>query len=279
MAPHDPPESLSRATGQSSGIQSLTIESLDGIVLDAAFHAARRGTARGAVLQAHGISADMDEGGMFLRLAEALTETGFDVLRFSFRGHGRSGGTQRGVTIAGEYLDLQAAIHALRRRSPAPPTIVAASFGAVSTCLLLRHCERHLHALVLWNPVLDLRDTFIEPTLPWGGSNFTAQAQKRLADEGALLLDGEFEIGRALYEELLVYDPLDRFVRSSVPAVIVHGDRDTSVSYDVSVAAASNRQHCELITIEGAEHGFDPDKEDEGIRVTVDWLDRRYERL
>jgi alpha-beta hydrolase superfamily lysophospholipase len=34
----------------------------------------------------------MDEGGMFVRLADRLAETGFSVLRFSFRGHGKSGG-------------------------------------------------------------------------------------------------------------------------------------------------------------------------------------------
>jgi alpha/beta superfamily hydrolase len=52
----------------------------------------------------------MDEGGMFVRLADRLAAKGFDLLRFSFRGHGHSGGTQIGLTIAGEMLDLQAAL-------------------------------------------------------------------------------------------------------------------------------------------------------------------------
>jgi alpha-beta hydrolase superfamily lysophospholipase len=260
------------------GIETLQLESLDRTHLDAVFHAAGRGPARGAILQVHGINADMDEGGMFVRLAEGLADAGFDVLRFSFRGHGRSGGAQRGVTIAGECLDVQAAIDSLQARSEAPVAIVAASFGAVSTCVLLSYYEARMRALVLWNPVLDLRGTFIDPELPWGKENFTDQARRRLADEGALLLDGEFEIGRALYEEMIIYDPLDRFVRSQVPAAIVHGNRDTAVSYEVSLTASRSREHCELITIGGAEHGFDPDKEDEGIQATIAWLDRRYAR-
>lgn len=253
----------------------MRLESLDRVALDAAFHPAGD-DARGAVLQAHGITADMDEGGMFVRLAQRLSEGGFDVLRFSYRGHGRSGGTQQGVTISGEMLDLQAAIDALETRSRAPLTIVAASFGAVSACLLLPYYQHRLRALVLWNPVLDLRRTFVHPELPWGQRNFGPEARRELVESGRFLLDGTFELGRALYEEFLAFDPLDSFLRSRVRAAIVHGDRDTSVPYDVSKDAAARRPACDLITIDGAEHGFDPDKEEEGIDVTVDWLDQRY---
>ena len=94
---------------------------------------------------------------MFVRLADRLASEGFAVLRFSFRGHGHSGGTQRGVTIAGEMLDLQAATELALRGYGPPLRIVAASFGAVSTLLSLPYLRERLAALVLWNPVLDLR--------------------------------------------------------------------------------------------------------------------------
>ncbi len=42
----------------------------------------------GAVVLAHGFTADMDEAGMFGRLGAALAEAGLTALRFSFRGHG-----------------------------------------------------------------------------------------------------------------------------------------------------------------------------------------------
>ena len=245
-------------------------------MLDGAYHRSHAREARGAIVQAHGISADMDEGGMFIRLADQLAAQGFDVLRFSFRGHGRSGGTQIGLTIAGEMLDLQAAIAILTDRSMAPVSIIAASFGAASTCLLLPYLHEQLHALVLWNPTLDLRRTFIEPELPWGKRNFNPDAVQRLTSDGFLLLEGEYQIGRALYVELTAFDPLQRFIASPVRTAIVHGDRDTYVPYDVSARAAQQHRHCELITIEGADHGFDPDKEDDAITPTVAWIDRVY---
>ncbi|MGY2125906.1 alpha/beta hydrolase [Nocardia gipuzkoensis] len=159
-------------------MEDITVRSVDGVRLDTALHPASSSTGRGVVLLVHGITVDMDEGGgMFIRLAEQLDAAGFNVVRFSFRGHGNSGGTPRGVTVAGECLDLQAAVEAVRERFPGPLSIVAASFGAVSTTLSLPWLESTLHRLVLWNPVLDLRRTFVEPE--WPGERRTSARSSR----------------------------------------------------------------------------------------------------
>lgn len=245
--------------------------------LDAMWHSPVENRARGAVVLAHGISVDMNEGGMFQRLAEGLGSEGFEVLRFSFRGHGRSEGTQRGVTIAGEMLDLQSAVEHAAQRSGDLLSIVAASFGAVSTYLSLPYLERHLRALVLWNPVLDLQRTFIEPSLPWGVENFGPPQQSLLSSQGFLSIDGTFEMGRVLYEEMRHYDLLERFIRSQVPALVVHGDHDSAVSYDIAFAAAQARVACEFHTVAGSDHGFDTrEREDEAIAVTVSFLSQQY---
>lgn len=116
-------------------MQQMELTSIDGMRLEAAVHSARAQGQRGVVIQAHGINANMTEGGMFVRLADRLADADFTVLRFSFRGHGGSGGTQRGMTIAGEMIDLQAAVEYVADRFPGTLSIVASSFGAVSTSL------------------------------------------------------------------------------------------------------------------------------------------------
>nr|WP_232542382.1 alpha/beta fold hydrolase [Nocardia bovistercoris] len=246
----------------------------DGLRLDIALHPTSFESARGPVLLVHGITVDLDEGGgMFVRLAERLAESGFDVVRFSFRGHGGSEGTQRGVTVAGECLDLEAAVTFTHDRYPGPMSIVAASFGAVSTLSTLSWLTEDLHRLVLWNPVLDLRRTFLEPELSWGVANFGASQQKRLRDSGFLRVDEEFELGRVLFHEFENYDPLDAFQNSTVPTLIVHGDRDTAVSYEIAAEAARTRPATQLHTVTGSDHGFDsPDREAEAIEATVAWL-------
>src|SRR5689334_2996738 len=111
---------------------------------------------RGRVLLIHGISADMDEEGAFVRLAEDLAGEGFISLRFSFRAHGNSQGTGEGLTVAGEQLDLLAAYGALVSKNSGPTGIVAASFGAVALLLSWRLLNPAPDSLVLWNPVLDV---------------------------------------------------------------------------------------------------------------------------
>ncbi|MGH3670264.1 MAG: alpha/beta hydrolase family protein [Pseudonocardiaceae bacterium] len=254
------------------------IQAADGVRLDAVWHSPTADRTMGVVVLAHGISTEMDEGGMFRRLAEALAGQGFGVLQFSFRGHGRSGGTQRGATIAGEMLDLQAAVEHVAERFDDPVSIVAASFGAVSTCMSLPYLDENLRALVLWNPVLDLRRTFIDPSLPWGLENFSLAQQALLSSQGFLLIDGTFALGRVAFEEMQHYHPLEQFIRSRVPAMVVHGDRDAAVSYDIACRATEVRG-CDFHTVEGSDHGFDSrEREEEAIAVTVSWLIRQQER-
>ncbi|MGF6884937.1 alpha-beta hydrolase superfamily lysophospholipase [Nocardia sp. GAS34] len=258
-------------------MQQVEVISIDGIRLEAAVDTAAGPVRRGVVVLVHGITVDMNEGGgMFVRLAGQLAVAGFDVVRFSFRGHGGSGGTQRGVTIAGECLDVQAVIEWVRARYAGPLSIVAASFGAVSALLSLSWLEEQLRTLVLWNPVLDLRRTFLDPELPWGLSNFGLKQQKHLQDNGFLVVDGEFELGRVLFGEFEVYQPAEELKYAEFPALVVHGDRDAAVSYPIAADVAQSRRNTVLHTVAGSDHGFDSrEREDEAISVTVAWLIER----
>jgi uncharacterized protein len=51
-------------------MEAVELTSVDGTRLDAALHRARGAERRGAVIQVHGINADMTEGGMYVRLAD-----------------------------------------------------------------------------------------------------------------------------------------------------------------------------------------------------------------
>ncbi|MGH3329539.1 MAG: alpha/beta hydrolase [Streptomycetales bacterium] len=256
-------------------MKRLELASGDGLRLEVAVHGGD-GQSAGTVLLAHGITVDMDEGGMFVRLADRLAEAGFTAVRFSFRGHGGSEGTQAGVTIAGEMLDLQAVFGFAQREFAGPLSVMAASFGAVATCLSLPYLEPDLRSLVLWNPVLDLTRTFVAPELPWGLDNFGPEPQGLLATQGYLLVDGEFRLGRVLFEEFRHYQPTEYFTGSRVPTLIVHGDRDTYVSYEVAQRAAASRPGTDFHTVMDSDHGFDSrEREDQAISQTVDWLRRR----
>ncbi len=255
---------------------NVDIHTYDGLDLEA-IATVPEGETRGMLVMAHGITVDLHEGGMFDRLAEAASQHGWASLRFSYRGHGRSSGTQRGVTIAGEVIDLECAIREARRRANGASRVVllASSFGAVSTGILLPALLRRevLDGLCLWNPVLDVAGTFVAGRMPWAADNFTSEAQDRLLADGYMELDGTFQVGYALAQEMGVTDARDALAESPLPGLIVHGDRDESVSYGESAALASANEHFRLVTIEGSDHGFSgSDYEAQAIKATVDWL-------
>lgn len=263
-------------------IERIDLATPDGVRLQAGLHRpASAPIAR--VLLVHGITADLGEGGLFGRLADGLTGRGFVVLRFSFRGHGSSGGQPEGVTIGGEMLDLATAYRYLEEVGGGDEAaITAASFGAVSTSLLLETLPRPPRALVYWNPVLDLRHTFLEPSLPWGLANFGDRIKSSLETHGYVDVaqpwrETGFRLGPALFAEMRHYDVRKAFLASQVPALVIHGDRDSCVSYAVAEDASRRRARTTFRRIPGSEHGFHlPGYDDEAIRVTCDWLAQQF---
>ncbi len=134
-----------------------------------------------------------------------------------------------------------------------------------------------MRSLVLWNPVLDLPRTFVEPSLPWAVENFDPAQQTLLPSRGFFSVEGTFEVGRVMFEEMRHYRPVDDFVGSRVPALVVHGDRDSAVPYDIARATADARGSCDLHTVHGSDHGFDGrEYEDEAITATISWLTEQH---
>lgn len=260
-------------------LRRVRVVAPDGVELDAAVQRlapdAPAAGPRGTVLLVHGISADLDEGGAFVRLTRRLAQEGLTAVRFSFRGHGSSGGGPQGVTIAGEMLDLQAVVDYTSQEFPGPLAVVAASFGAVATGLSMPWLGERLARLVLWNPVLDLRRTFLEPELPWGVANFGPEPMAALAKNGRLLLGGRFALGRVLFAEMAHYRPIDSYAAARPPTLVVHGDRDGCVSFDIARQVAGTIPGWEFHPVPGADHGFhSPEHEPEAIAVTARWLSR-----
>ena len=134
----------------SSSPQPTVINSVDGIPLEGLLQAVT--PSLGSVLLVHGFSVDMHEGGAFDRLAGRLGAAGVAVARVSFRGHGGSGGTQWGMTISGERLDLSAAYDWMTVELRPPYGIIAASFGAVATLLQIHALTPSPCAVVLFEP-------------------------------------------------------------------------------------------------------------------------------
>jgi uncharacterized protein len=245
----------------SSAETTLTIPSIDGIPLDARVR--RVDDARATVLLAHGFAVDLHEMGAFDSLTAALADAGLSVFRFTFRGHPGSGGTQEGVTISGERLDVQAAYRWMRENLPGPYFVVGASFGAVSTMLQLASFQPPPVGFVLWNPALELPHVLGQDTLA------TARQQ------GYAELHEDLRVGVVLLEERALFPRnLGRGYLGTIPTAIFHGTEDSLVPIAWARTAAEAPK-VELFEIVGSEHGFhERVYEQEVVAKTVGWIQR-----
>lgn len=235
----------------------ITFSSRDGLALRGVFERPVDDSI-GAVLFLHGLNETRDEdresrAGIppFVELANALVEQSLSCLRFDFRGHGESDARLEDMTLAGEGFDARAALLELRSREPGKPTaLIAASFGSIAAFPLLQ--EKAVSCGVLWNPLIDVHGTFVQPTLPWGRETFGIDGvgQRDRVDLG----DGR-AFGPALLAEMRAFKRVEP-ASISVPLLILHGTDDTYVSFEESKAFADKTPGGEFVAVLDADHGF-----------------------
>ena len=253
--------------------KKVYFNSVDGIMLCGILHTPENNP-RGNILMAHGISVDKDEDGLFTETARKICENEYNVFRFDFRGHGESEGNQEDMIIVGELLDIDAAFKYLKKYQDLPMGMLIASFGAASGVIYVAN-NPLIKCVVLWNPVLDLVKTFLEPMLPWAKGSFNEKGYQHLEETGYLFLDVSFKIGIHLIWEMRLIKPYEYMKMIKCPVVTLHGDKDTYVPYEVSKRYYKCNLKSEFISISGSEHGFGK-KEDQQIVInkSIEWFDR-----
>lgn len=231
----------------------------DGIELVGAWELPKNPTQK-AIILVHGITVDKNEDGIFSELAKLLKENGYAVFRFDFRGHGESQGNSIDMIITGELKDLQAAIE-LVNKDYKELGLLGASFGGSIGSLYISKNKDKFKCLCLWNPILNYDHTFLTPTLPWLKDK-KEQMKKDLEEKGWTEIGSrKFKLGKRLFEEMKRFYPYQSLREIDMPILIIHGDRDTHVSYEDSKKYVDYLKQGKLITIEGAEHGFQDNKE------------------
>lgn len=255
-------------------MNQVSFPSSDGLLLSGVWHISEKTSAK-AIILAHGITADRDEDGIFIDLAQVLADTGYAVLRFDFRGHGASEGDPVNMTIAGELADLEAALGEVIDRGYKQIGLVGASFGGGVSTLFTANQQDWIRCLCLWNPCLNYDHTFLNPILPWIRDRKN-HMKKDMEEKGWTTLGSrKFKVGKPLWDEMAKTFPYEAMKAITIPTVIIHGDQDTYVPYEDSVVYLSNLQsERELITIPGGEHGFQdiPGQDKQAIEKTLQFF-------
>ncbi|MGD1084990.1 MAG: alpha/beta fold hydrolase [Verrucomicrobiota bacterium] len=245
--------------------KECTFKTIDRFTI-AATHTISKG--KGVVLWLHGITVNRDEyKGFFKDGAEFLADGGVDSLRIDFRGHGNSSGSSLDFCVTGQMLDVDAAFkylswHYKERRKL---VIVGCSFGAPPTLFAAEQNPDVVDGVVLIAPVLSYKRTFLQPETEWAKSLFNQRTLSRLERTNKLFINPTFAISSRLIEEMKIIKPEKALHDLNKKMVLIHGDADSMVPFQVSEDAAKADLRVQLIRFAQMEHGFMNVEDEEGM--------------
>jgi len=245
-------------------VEEFNVRTVDGFELAAVV---TRGRTTDVVIWMHGISVDKDEYlGFYKEGARWLADSGSSSIRFDFRGHGASSGTPLDFTVVGQNLDVRAIVDLARQQFGAGAClhIVAASFGSPPAIFAAHRYPEIVHSVSLIAPVLSYERTFLQPETEWAKEIFSRDRLQELDKTGRLYFDESFYIGHHLVEEMRLINPIGALAHLKQRVLVVHGDRDSMVPHDATLAACRGLARVTLVTLEGADHGFVESGDDEG---------------
>lgn len=253
-------------------MDKITFCSKGGLKLVGTWHLPDKPTSK-AIMLVHGLTADKDESGIFIELGEKLKENSFSVFRFDLRGHGESEGNSVNTTIKKELSDVDNAIHEVISKGYTNIGLLGASFGGSITTLYAVNNQNKLKCLCLWNPVLNFDHFFLNPISPWVKEQ-KERIDKEFVERGwATIGSRKFAIGKQLVIEMKTLFPYKELKNITIPIIIIHGTKDTKVSFEDSKEYVRNLKSGTFIKIEGAEHGFHEESyQNQVINLTLDFF-------
>lgn len=254
--------------------ENIKIITEDNFTLDAIFTKVE-GSTKGIVF-AHGMTVDKDDEGIFVRAEPKLNGLGFSTLRFDFRAHGKSQGNPvTDFTISGEIKDLEAAVDFMQKQRTVWLGLAGASVGGSISALYLGKHPNVFSKAFLANPALNYEKCFLSPTTPWAREHFE-NILERLDEKGYIEIGSrKFKVGKALFEEMKLYNPCEELKKYNSPLMIVHGDQDTKIAHQDVVECFDKLPNLQknLKIIKGASHGFHGEPfETEVVEMIVKFL-------
>jgi alpha-beta hydrolase superfamily lysophospholipase len=211
------------------------------------------------MLLCHGLTTNRDEHGAFPLLRDRALAAGIAVARFDMRAHGRSGGTNAELSLAGVRHDVDAVTAWLAEElDPRVPVIpVGISFGGAAAIHAATSGTRPCTGLVLWYAVVDYRYQYgADSPVRFTRMMRAARAQTDPAWSAMPVVGTSYHLPSALIDEVAGDSTRELLERVAVPVLSYHGSRDWLVDVEPLRRIAATRPNFDVRTAWGAGHGF-----------------------
>ncbi|HQW29662.1 MAG: alpha/beta fold hydrolase [Verrucomicrobiales bacterium] len=212
------------------------------------------------VIIGHGVTGNKDRP-WAVTLAEGLEKAGFNALRLSFSGNGKSGGKFEDCTITKELKDLKTMIDAAEEEGYHRVCYIGHSMGAAVGVLAA------------------IKDSRIELLVSLAGMAYTKKfVEREFGDQkpgkGCMWDDKECPLSQAFVDDMNKIDNvLGKTEKIEVPWLILHGDADDVVPVEEGREMyASAYEPKELVILPGVDHVFSGDGAAKMTEAVVSWL-------
>jgi pimeloyl-ACP methyl ester carboxylesterase len=249
----------------------LEVVTDDGLDLHVRLHRAR--PQRAQVVMCHGITSDCWEGGLFTKFARQAAARGISVIRFDFRGHGRSGGSDRDFSLSGQRRDLAAVLS----RNPAvdggPTFLLGMSFGVSPA--VAKVAAGGYDGLLLWSPTVDYARSCLEPSTPWAEGILANRDDPSLPEWAwSTLPRTGFRLSKSLAAECASDDTFGTLRSLRIPVLAFSARDDAVVPYQPMAEVAALNPEIDFRPIDHDVHGLTRSRT-RVISESLDWLDQR----
>lgn len=226
------------------------------------------------ILMFHGFTGNKTEAHrLFVHVAKSLSEHGFMVLRFDFRGSGDSDGEFEDMTLPGEVSDAERALTFLLRQRNIDRNrigVIGLSMGG-RVAAILASKDKRIKFAVLYSPVLG---SLRERSLSFLGKE---KIERLNSGEAVEFFAEGWYIKKAFFETVDYIVPLDIIDSIKVPMLIVQGDKDPLIPVEVAMRAYEKikgvNEKNELYIVRGGDHTFSKREHTvEVIKKTLDWI-------
>jgi len=204
------------------------------------------GPARAFAMFAHCFTCSKDIAAAS-RIANALTDVGFGVLRFDFTGLGMSDGEFENTNFTSNTDDLVAAADWLRSAHRAPQLLVGHSLGGSAVL-----------AVAADIPEVRAVATIGAPASPDHVTGVFAESLDEIESEGVAsvqLAGRPFTIRQQLIDDLRGHVIIDRVRTMKRPLLVLHSPIDNTVSVDHAAEIFGAARHPKsFVSLDGADH-------------------------
>ena len=216
------------------------------------------------VIMCHGFSSGK-ESESYTMLEGIFNRSGLSTLRFDFFGHGESGGRFENVTVSEAVRDALQAIKFVEAKFD-KVYLTGTSFGGIAATLAASRTKR-LSALVLKCPVSK-----------YAGGSIEKWDEKAVAEwerNGFIYFKTHENVDRKLnysfYRDAIKHDVYKEAEKISIPALIIHGDKDNIVPLEQSIELQKHIRNSRLFVMKGGDHHF-TGKKAEANKMMADFI-------